>query len=39
MKLIWLGVGSLNRTSAEIGNREYGFFLAHKKFRKCPALD
>ena len=45
IKLIWLGVGFLNRTGEEIGywfekNAIKSFFITEKikKYRKCPAL-
>ena len=45
MKLIWLGVGFLNKTGAEIGfdfikSAKKTFFIIEKmkKYRKCPAL-
>ena len=48
IKLIWLGVGCLNRTGAEIGyyinlikNAKKSFFIIEKiqKIPKCPALE
>ena len=42
IKLIWLGVGFLNRTGAEIGYYldKKSFFIIEKikKYLKCPAL-
>ena len=45
IKLIWLGVGFLNRTGAEIGyqldkSAKKSFFIIEKmkKYRKCPPL-
>ena len=45
IKLIWLGVGFLNRSGAEIGYKldkkwkKIIFFIEKiKKYRKCPAL-
>ena len=46
IKLIWLGVGFLNRTCAEIGyylhktcKKSFFFIGKIKKYRKCPALE